>query len=58
MYQFAGLVVALGLGLALAQAIRRARLPGAHWADVVVAWYLAFALLWTVLALGVVTYRG
>lgn len=50
LFQVAGFVVALGLGLALWQATKRAGRPGAKWADTAVAWYLAFATVWVLVA--------
>lgn len=50
LFRLAGVVVALGLALALWMAIGRAKLPGAKWADRAVAWYLAFATVWVLVA--------
>lgn len=50
LFQFAGLIVTLGLALALWMAVGRAKLPKATWADKAVAWYLAFATVWVLVA--------
>lgn len=54
LFRLAGSVVALGLSLALWMAVGRAKLPKATWADKAVAWYLAFATVWVLVA----TVRG
>ena len=50
LFRLAGAVVALGLSLALWMAIGKAKSPNARWADRAVAWYLAFATVWVLVA--------
>ncbi len=50
LFQFAGCMVGFGLSLGLWMAVQRVKQPGAKWADKAVAWYLAFATVWVLVA--------
>jgi len=50
LFRVLGLVIALGLGLALWESCKRAERPDARWTDKAASWFLAFATTWVLIA--------